>query len=278
MIVKGKIFIYFDTNFIKHNVEDIKLEAFIINKNLDRIVNTEWSEKIEFIVPEVVLREITHQLYRKYNDIVERLKKNFNNEFIFDKLEEPQKYLERVEIEAYKYFKDKNIKVLPPPESINIKELLDNALKSNKPFGGKNPSQKTDAGFKDAMIVESIKYNINKNKHRGKHLFVTNDKDMEGLLESLNVVNIDEFEKNLAIHKIFNITTTKEYILEQLASEKSFDNTKVNIFFEFEEDVSYFTVRFEDGKIKKGNCKLTDGVLEVEFIESDLEERGIVNE
>ena len=278
MIVKGKIFIYFDTNFIKHNVEDIKLEAFIINKNLDRIVNTEWSEKIEFIVPEVVLREITHQLYRKYNDIVEMLKKKFSNEFIFDKLEEPEKYLERVEIEAYEYFKYKNIKILPLSESINIKELLDNALKSNKPFGGKNPSQKTDAGFKDAMIVESIKYNINKNKHRGKHLFVTNDKDMEGLLESLNVVNIDEFEKNLAIHKIFNITTTKEYILEQLASEKSFDNTKVNIFFEFEEDVSYFTVRFEDGKIKKGNCKLTDGVLEVEFIESDLEERGIVNE
>ena len=120
------------------------------------------------------------------------------------------------------------------------------------------------------MIVESIKYNINKNKHRGKHLFVTNDKDMEGLLESLNVVNIDEFEKNLAIHKIFNITTTKEYILEQLASEKSFDNTKVNIFFEFEEDVSYFTVRFEDGKIKKGNCKLTDGAPEVEFTESVL--------
>ena len=276
--MEEKIFIYFDTNFIKHSGKDIKLEAFTINNNLDRIVKTEWSKNIEFIVPEVVLREITHQLYRKYNDIVERLKKNFNNEFIFDKLEEPQKYLERVEIEAYKYFKDKNIKVLPPPESINIKELLDNALKSNKPFGGKNPSQKTDAGFKDAMIVESIKYNINKNKHRGKHLFVTNDKDMEGLLESLNVVNIDEFEKKLAIHKIFNITTTKEYILEQLASEKSFDNTKVNIFFEFEEDVSYFTVRFEDGKIKKGNCKLTDGVLEVEFIESDLEERGIVNE
>ena len=276
--MEEKIFIYFDTNFIKHSGKDIKLEAFTINNNLDRIVKTEWSKNIEFIVPEVVLREITHQLYRKYNDIVEMLKKKFSNEFIFDKLEEPEKYLERVEIEAYKYFKDKNIKILPPPESINIKELLDNALKSNKPFGGKELSKKTDAGFKDAMIVESIKYNINKNKHRGKHLFVTNDKDMEGLLESLNVVNIDEFEKNLAIHKIFNITTTKEYILEQLASEKSFDNTKVNIFFEFEEDVSYFTVRFEDGKIKKGNCKLTDGVLEVEFIESDLEERGIVNE
>ncbi len=276
--MEGKIFIYFDTNFIKHSGKDIKLEAFTINNNLDRIVKTEWSKNIEFIVPEVVLREITHQLYRKYNDIVEMLKKKFSNEFIFDKLEEPEKYLERVEIEAYEYFKYKNIKILPLSESINIKELLDNALKSNKPFGGKNPSQKTDAGFKDAMIVESIKYNINKNKHRGKHLFVTNDKDMEGLLESLNVVNIDEFEKNLAIHKIFNITTTKEYILEQLASEKSFDNTKVNIFFEFEEDVSYFTVRFEDGKIKKGNCKLTDGVLEVEFIESDLEERGIVNE
>ncbi len=276
--MEEKIFIYFDTNFIKHSGKDIKLEAFTINNNLDRIVKTEWSKNIEFIVPEVVLREITHQLYRKYNDIVEMLKKKFSNEFIFDKLEEPEKYLERVEIEAYEYFKYKNIKILPLSESINIKELLDNALKSNKPFGGKNPSQKTDAGFKDAMIVESIKYNINKNKHRGKHLFVTNDKDMEGLLESLNVVNIDEFEKNLAIHKIFNITTTKEYILEQLASEKSFDNTKVNIFFEFEEDVSYFTVRFEDGKIKKGNCKLTDGVLEVEFIESDLEERGIVNE
>ena len=276
--MEEKIFIYFDTNFIKHSGKDIKLEAFTINNNLDRIVKTEWSKNIEFIVPEVVLREITHQLYRKYNDIVEMLKKKFSNEFIFDKLEEPEKYLERVEIEAYEYFKYKNIKILPLSESINIKELHDNALKSNKPFGGKNPSQKTDAGFKDAMIVESIKYNINKNKHRGKHLFVTNDKDMEGLLESLNVVNIDEFEKNLAIHKIFNITTTKEYILEQLASEKSFDNTKVNIFFEFEEDVSYFTVRFEDGKIKKGNCKLTDGVLEVEFIESDLEERGIVNE
>ena len=268
--MEGKIFIYFDTNFIKHNGEDIKLEAFIINKNLERIVNTEWSEKIEFIVPEVVLREITHQLYRKYNDIVEMLKKKFSNEFIFDKLEEPEKYLERVEIEAYEYFKYKNIKILPLSESINIKELLDNALKSNKPFGGKELSKKTDAGFKDAMIVESIKYNINKNKHIGKHLFVTKDKDMEGLLESLNVVNIDEFEKNLAIHKIFNITTTKEYILEQLASEKSFDNTKVNIFFEFEEDISYFTVRFEDGKIKKGNCKLTDGAPEVEFTESVL--------
>ena len=268
--MEEKIFIYFDTNFIKHSGKDIKLEAFTINNNLDRIVKTEWSKNIEFIVPEVVLREITHQLYRKYNDIVEMLKKKFSNEFIFDKLEEPEKYLERVEIEAYEYFKYKNIKILPLSESINIKELLDNALKSNKPFGGKNPSQKTDAGFKDAMIVESIKYNINKNKHRGKHLFVTNDKDMEGLLESLNVVNIDEFEKKLAIHKIFNITTTKDYILEQLASEKSFDKTKVNIFFEFEEDISYFTVRFEDGKIKKGNCKLTDGAPEVEFTESVL--------
>lgn len=270
MIVKGKIFIYFDTNFIKHNVEDIKLEAFIINKNLDRIVNTEWSEKIEFIVPEVVLREITHQLYRKYNDIVERLKKNFNNEFIFDKLEEPQKYLERVEIEAYKYFKDKNIKVLPPPESINIKELLDNALKSNKPFGGKELSKKTDAGFKDAMIVESIKYNINKNKHIGKHLFVTKDKDMEGLLESLKVSNINEFQIKLADHKIFNITATKEYILEKLASEKSFDKTKVNIFFEFEEDISYFTVKYEGVKITEGNCKFTDGEPDVEFTEPVL--------
>ena len=270
MRVKGKIFIYFDTNFIKHNVEDIKLEAFIINKNLDRIVNTEWSEKIEFIVPEVVLREITHQLYRKYNDIVERLKKNFNNEFIFGKLEEPQKYLERVEIEAYKYFKDKNIKVLPPPESINIKELLDNAIKSNKPFGGKELSKKTDAGFKDAMIVESIKYNINKNKHIGKHLFVTKDKDMEGLLESLKVSNINEFQIRLADHKIFNITATKEYILEKLASEKSFDKTKVNIFFEFEEDISYFTVKYEGVKITEGNCKFTDGEPDVEFTEPVL--------
>ena len=264
--MEGKIFIYFDTNFIKHNGEDIKLEAFIINKNLDRIVNTEWSEKIEFIVPEVVLREITHQLYRKYNDIVESLKKNFYNEFIFDKLEEPEKYLERVEIEAYKYFKDKNIEILPPPESINIKELLDNALKSNKPFGGK----KTDAGFKDAMIVESIKYNINKNKHIGKHLFVTKDKDMEGLLESLDVVNIDEFEKKIAVHKIFNMTTTKDYILEQLASEKEFDKTKVNIFFEFEEDISYFTVKYEGVKITEGNCKFTDGEPDVEFTEPVL--------
>ena len=274
--MEEKIFIYFDTNFIKHSGKDIKLEAFTINNNLDRIVKTEWSKNIEFIVPEVVLREITHQLYRKYNDIVEMLKKKFSNEFIFDKLEEPEKYLERVEIEAYEYFKYKNIKILPLSESINIKELLDNALKSNKPFGGKNPSQKTDAGFKDAMIVESIKYNENNN--RGKHLFVTNDGDMDGLLQVLKVTNTDEFENKLAIHKIFNITTTKEYILEKLASEKSFDKTKVNILFKFEEDISYFTVRFEDGKIKKGNCKLTDGVLEVEFIESDLEERGIVNE
>ena len=268
--MEGKIFIYFDTNFIKHSGKDIKLEAFTINNNLDRIVKTEWSKNIEFIVPEVVLREITHQLYRKYNDIVEMLKKKFSNEFIFDKLEEPEKYLERVEIEAYEYFKYKNIKILPLSESINIKELLDNALKSNKPFGGKNPSQKTDAGFKDAMIVESIKYNINKNKHIGKHLFVTKDKDMEGLLESLKVSNINEFQIKLADYKIFNITATKDYILEKLASEEAFDKTKVNIFFEFEEDVSYFTVRFEDGKIKKGNCKLTDGAPEVEFTESVL--------
>ena len=73
--MEEKIFIYFDTNFIKHSGKDIKLEAFTINNNLDRIVKTEWSKNIEFIVPEVVLREITHQLYRKYNDIVERLKK-----------------------------------------------------------------------------------------------------------------------------------------------------------------------------------------------------------
>ena len=159
---------------------------------------------------------------------------------------------------------------MPPPESINIKELLDNAIKSNKPFGGKELSKKTDAGFKDAMIVESIKYNINKNKHIGKHLFVTNDKDMEGLLESLKVSNINEFQIRLADHKIFNITATKEYILEKLASEKSFDKTKVNIFFEFEEDISYFTVKYEGVKITEGNCKFTDGEPDVEFTEPVL--------
>ena len=93
---------------------------------------------------------------------------------------------------------------------------------------------------------------------------------MEGLLESLKVSNINEFQIRLADHKIFNITATKEYILEKLASEKSFDKTKVNIFFEFEEDISYFTVKYEGLKITEGNCKFTDGEPDVEFTEPVL--------
>ena len=123
---------------------------------------------------------------------------------------------------------------------------------------------------KDEYVVGSVQEAVD--CYEG-YLFgkvVTKDKDMEGLLESLKVSNINEFQIKLADYKIFNITATKDYILEKLASEEAFDKTKVNIFFEFEEDISYFTVKYEGVKITEGNCKFTDGEPDVEFTEPVL--------
>lgn len=249
-----KAYIYFDTNALecRHSGKALFLSQFTVNSLYyeieDLIHNMGLDKEVEICIPEVVWYELQEHLVNYYKSEktsmetkIAAFRKSFGNlaeitcEFkdcVDDK--EYSKYV----MEIAQGFLDNprvNAKVVPcPKDETTIQQIISQAVHSIKPFrvAKANGKEYTDAGFKDALIFNTLV------KHTGEQLgiFISNDNDFDELFNNNRLANLkqcrnindiqiilsDEFNV-VSGDMIINILNTDGYLMERILSECGID-------------------------------------------------------
>ncbi len=151
------------------------------------------NDKIEivYLMPETVIKELECQKVKAYNKAYKDLKRTYDKlqyglatgkmpENNIDKAvkKEENVYLDKVKIIKLKY------------ETKIFKELVNEAIIKLPPFDKANEGQKSDAGFKDALIWKTILYS-EEVEDLDKLYFFSGDKIFESNSKEL----IEQFNK-----------------------------------------------------------------------------------
>lgn len=222
---QNKLQLFFDTNFLESRFDKDKLylSEFKISKDYYDLVNYikehDLEEKIDICMPEVVLREIKEHLLLCFksekdslNSKIEIFKKMFGGLLDIDykvSIERTEDYIEYIDNMIDKSSIMENCKIIQYPRNSEIIDnIVDKALRTQRPFAkAKGKKEYTDAGFKDALIVETIVEHCKKNDKQGA--FVTKDRDFEDILGKMSEVNVKElfgFEQAKSyIYDLFNL-------------------------------------------------------------------------
>lgn len=195
------------------------------------------ADKIEICVPEVVTMEMKYHMLRgfesqrqKLNAAIEEHKKIFGDIAKFDAIEisyDEEQYKEYVDALIKEFFDNPRhhakLVLFPRKEPI-VDILIEKALSGVRPFfagkfGGKAHS---DAGFKDALIAETIfQYNAANKK---LCIFVTDDQDFSG-----------EFSRKIQPGSKLVLFTSIESAIDALKEYYGTDPKK-RLFHEFSEN------------------------------------------
>jgi hypothetical protein len=233
MIISGEneeIIIFFDTNFleVRHDGNRLFLSELKVSKDYYDLVNfmkiNALQDKLELSIPEVVWREMKEHLLTSFRNeskslisTVELYNKTFGGmlnltySLSFCKDEE---YIEYIEKLAQDFLANNSCKIAPyPREDAKIDTIVTKAIKSQKPFmkvkGNKDYS---DAGFKDALITETIIEYCRVNQKRG--YFFTKDHDFEDVFNPITDVNVEiinDIEKGkILLSKVFRLENVSE--------------------------------------------------------------------
>lgn len=301
-----KAYIYFDTNALecRHSGKALFLSQFTVNSLYyeieDLIHNMGLDKEVEICIPEVVWYELQEHLVNYYKSEkssmetkIAAFRKSFGNlaeitcefkdcvddtEYSKYAMEIAQGFLENPRVSA---------KVVPcPKDEITIQQIISQAVHSVKPFriAKANGKEYTDAGFKDALIFNTLV------KHTGKQLgiFVSYDNDFEELFNNNRLLNLkqcrnineiqiilsDEFNV-VSVDMIINILKTDDYLMERILSECGIDEKikarEIQIISHeiYEDDVK---VRFEAQIVDAKYCfEIIYNVAAKELLNADCE-------
>lgn len=198
MSYQKKVSIFFDTNILEDRYEKgvIHLDGYSFSENFTTVNNfindNSLTKDITLCIPEIVHQEIeSHKLFafkqqrKSLNDKIDEYKRiygslvNIEYNLKCDNFDEYKEYIDS-EIEKYWNSFGNYIQLISTPKHEKMLEILvDKALNKTKPFREVKGSGKgaSDAGFKDAVIVETmINYCIEKNQYG---ILFTNDRDFE---------------------------------------------------------------------------------------------------
>lgn len=257
---KKKISIFVDTNVLQSFYGDRNVCLYKINvpeeyyKLIDFIIHNKLQDYIEICIPDIVMMEYKQHMMNCFVEKKEQLNKDKAiYEKIFGSLIEIHaevkissvQYQEFID-ELFKGFIDNPRNFCKVVSYKNCDGLIDillkKALSGVKPFavgkmGGKDYS---DAGFKDAIIAETI-YNYCKEKSR-VGIFISKDKDFSNIFhKTLNNENdyvlfntfdfaIQELKNYYGIEPIMQIKSriqNNTYYHEMLLSEVEVDYDKM---------------------------------------------------
>lgn len=274
-----RAFIYMDTNALecRHSGKSLFLSQLTINPLYYSIEKTvkdlNLSDKVQICIPEIVWLELKEHLVLHFKteqssmySRIEAYRKSFG-----DLMELSCSFKEYKTEVDYKTYLDSitddflnnprvTAKIIPCPMDVaTITEIIGQAVHSSKPFRTAkiNGKEYTDAGFKDALIFQTIV----KNTGDQLGIFVSNDNDFsevffESSLTNLHLCNtLNQIQELLS--KEFNVATTEmvdsilrsdDYLMRRILTEAGFD-----------EDVSY---KFQD----INSCDSIDEGIDINFI------------
>lgn len=273
----SEVYIYFDTNALecRHSgkslfLSQIKLSSLYYDvENLVR--NLSLTNQVHICIPEVVWLEMLahmHQCYRKERqslfDNIERAKKTFGDlldiDYTFVNADCDEKYVQYLNEITQDFIDNKrviaNIISCPNDEEI-IKRLLDKATHMISPFAKARGNNKeyTDAGFKDALILETMIHH----SENGMGILVSNDNDFNNAFDDIKkntfytCKNVLEIQK-LLVHN-FNLVDkdvleskicNNGYLFDRILEETGFENN-VNCVYEAMDDVKETEIGEEIG-------------------------------
>lgn len=198
----AEISIFFDTNILqsfgigggRNNSSDVHLGKLGIPdefyKFIDFIDDFNLKSQVEICIPEVVVMEMKHHMQNGFCQQIVLLQKDFKlHRNVFGdvvQLEDaeikynPNEYKEYVNTLFNEFFdrQKEHVKMIPfPRQNSIIEKLIDKAISGVSPFfsGKIGRKRHSDAGFKDALIAETI-YEY-QSENNTICLFVTEDGD-----------------------------------------------------------------------------------------------------
>lgn len=245
-----RAYIFFDTNSLecRHSGKSLFLSQFTVNPLYyeieDLICNMGLTGNVEICIPDIVWLELQEHLIRHYKsekssmkEKIDSFRKSFGNlaevacEFKDCSTEEEYKLYANEIAQDFLSSPRVNARIIPCPKDEDAAQrIIQKAIHSELPFrtakaGGKDY---TDAGFKDALLYETII------AHTEDQLgiFISNDNDFSKLFNNVatqnlrrcnnakevQVILMQEFSVASVI-MIESILNTDEYLMKRILSE-----------------------------------------------------------
>ena len=279
-----KVNIFLDTNVIE--IQNKKLFEFKFNNvygRLKRFITYNGYNNFKIIIPQIVLDEIYKHYIEEYKNIQEKLdnlddgynsiksdlvKVGYDINIIRNRYSNVKEYEDYLKSNFNKYILQEEgyMEILPYPSQDKFYSIIKRAIQKKRPFffGGINNKKFSDAGFKDVVILESIKEKME--KENSEYVIATNDNIFNGLNWN------DEIKERKGKATSAKSDTDiidficKEYNLRDLSEYIEFSRTEY-----FSEKVSNALgksiVRIENAKFEECEdnnvviikCKLEDG-------------------
>lgn len=197
-----KTSIYMDTNILQDHFSIKKrfLDGFKLSRDYYALVKyideNALTNKINICIPQIVIEEMKEHLFQNFESAKQSLKDQISEyKKIFGDLLEIDyniKYYDREEYKSYILRELEDIKKVASNyfEFVEYPEcfpkMIENSLRTIRPFAnakGKN-KEYSDAGFKDALLLESI---VNHCDLENKMVILfSNDGDFNGLIDHSN--------------------------------------------------------------------------------------------
>ena len=256
-----KVYIYFDTNVLetRHSGKQLFLSQIKLSKlyyDVENLVkNLELRDKVDICIPEVVWMELLGHMRQCFlaekqsmNDKIEVFRKTFGDlaevNIEFDEVSNEENYIQYLENISKDFFANAKTlaqKVPYPKDEKTFEILLEKANHSISPFSTAKGHGKeyTDAGFKDALICETLRQNT----QDGMGIFVTDDNDFQNAFceeereRFLCVKSLEEIEDILV--KTFQIVDNEyleskfrnnDYMLSRILMEAGLNDNVACLF------------------------------------------------
>ena len=274
-----KAYIYFDTNALecRHSGKALFLSQFTVNnlyyevENL--IQNMGLLDKVEICIPEIVWFEIQEHLIRYFKSEkasmetkIATFRKSFGDlaevtcEFkLYNSEAEYGDYVAKIASDFLSSPRV-NAKIITCPKDEEIiYQVIGQAIHSEKPFKTAkiNGKEYTDAGFKDALIFNTVI------KHTGKQLgiLISNDGDFNEVFSEYNNTNIkmcgNAKEVQMILAQEFNIVSGD--MIEEILKSDRYLMQRILTECELNEDA-----KVDDLKIL--SCETIEDNVKVKFI------------
>ncbi|PFI60705.1 hypothetical protein COI68_25995 [Priestia megaterium] len=181
-----KTYVIFDTNILyTRDYKDFSIFEFnaIYDEVQGKIERNNVIDRFELRVPEITIKELFKQQLQSYNNHIETIKSSYLKfEQIYDidlKIDETFDYEDFLGKKKEQYLSSKAINILPICKEEKFVRIVERALNKEAPFEGKD--KKSDKGFKDALIWESLLEFAE--THDGEYIFFTADKGFKKELQ-----------------------------------------------------------------------------------------------
>ncbi len=188
----NKYFLLLDTNILFQRYDkSADFTSFSFGEKYKQVIDIinefDIYDKVTVLISEVSWKELEKQIVDAYLEKTEKIKEEFEN-FIFPGME--LNVVKEVNYQSYVTERIKNYKSeiqdginhvmdLPIPENECFSNIITRAFEKRPPFEGKE--KKSDKGFKDALIWESV-LSFFTDHPNGNLLFFCNDKIFNDVL------------------------------------------------------------------------------------------------